>query len=497
MDTASSMSNASTIVPADSASQVAAAVVSAPSRAPKPKRPSKGAVDNNAPPGAVQVPSGKQAPGAGSKVVSATIPLSGWGNLDLFPHRKDIEPTFTTDARPYADMVDTCYQSIQSRYTQGGKHIPRSLFRYYCFTMWWFRAIWLHKSNGNVLNSEQKNFLSIVSQMEDLQLPTHIAQYLANMGNFLQGGEQYFYRLIDHAFIDQGQGTVKKGWLETSAGATNTTDASFWTYSQIPVPAVLATTICNEADYAVGGPADNNLDLAAPTVPDGSSVHTTDNIIGWNNNVLPSAHSSWRATFSQLGWSLDLIPADVQTQYLTSTSTLRWVSDRLSTMKDYKVNSVKQLSLSTQGHPMLAYYLGLESPASQLSQLPAAVNIDGNRLCGSRHSDLAVKSRFAIDSKVLAPAFAFGYRLERAPIFKGYAKGLPTWLPRSNFQPWIVTTEVGGKTSYADVTPAQFLGMNAPFAFGSQSFLNTPRFATHELNRSSGLDAALVLSDLK
>jgi len=495
---ASTISNAPTVVPGDSASQVAAVTVTAPSKAAKPKRPSKAAVDKDAPPGAVQVPSGKQAPGAASKVTSATIPLSGWGNLDLFPHRRDIEPTFTVDARPYADMVDTTYVSIQSRYTQGGKHIPRALYRYYCFTMWWYRALWLHKSNGNVLNTEQKNFLSVVSQMEELQLPTHIAQYLANMGNFLQGGEQYYFRILAHTLVDAGEGTVKKGWLETTDG-THVTDDTFWRYSQLPIPSVLATDICNEADLSINGPADNNLDLAAPTMPDGSFAYPTDNIIGWSNRQLPPAHSSWRATFSLLGWSLDSVPSDIQTQYLVSTSTLKWVSDRLSTMRDFKVNGIKQLSLSTQGHPMLAYYLGTESPASQIAQYPPPGEVDDNQLCGSRHSSLAVKSRFAIDSKVLAPAFAFGYRLERSQVFKGYSKGVPTFHARSNYQPWLMTTvpEGGGPPAHAGVPAAALLRMNESFTFGSQPHLNTPRFATHELNRSSGLDAALVLSDTK
>jgi hypothetical protein len=493
MENASSLSNAPTIAPADSASQVAAPKVPTNSKAGKPKRPSKSAIDKDAPPGAVQVPSGKQAPGTASKVVSATIPLSGWGTLDLYPHRKDIQPTFTTDARPYADMVDTLYQSVQSRYTAGGKHIPRTLFRYYCFTLWWYRAIWLHKSNGNVLSTEQKNFLSVVGQMEDLQVPTHVAQYLANMGNFLQGGEQYYYQLGNFKFVDGGSGTVKKGWLESSGGV-KVTDADFWAYAQVPVPAVMVSALCNEADNAIGGPADLNLDLAAPAISkkDGE-FHPTENIIGWSNNTLPPAHSSWRATFAQLGWSLNNVAPDVQTQYLTSTSTLKWISDRLSTLKDYKVNSIKQLTLSNQGHPMLAYFLGTENMASQSSQFPPAADVVNNTVCGSRYSELCVKSRFAIDAKVLAPAFAFGYRIERAFQFSKYTKGVPSVLPLSNYQPWL---EVSGG-AYVNLSPAQAAGINGTFNYGSLPFANTSRFSTHELYRSSGLDAALILTDTK
>jgi len=291
---------------------------------------------------------------------------------------------------------------------------------------------------------------------------------------------------------------VKEGWLETAdPDGQSVTDAEFWTYAQIPVPAVYAVTICNEADLAVGGPADNNLDVALPAAPDGVTVYPTDNIIGWNNNTALPAHTSWRSTFSQLGWSLNSMPADAQTQFNVSTSTLKWVSDRLSTLKDFKVNGIKQLSLSTQGHPMLAYYLGTETPATQKSQFPPVSEIMVNSLCASRFSELAVKSRFSIDAKVLAPAFSFGYRIERSLMFDNYKRGVPQYHSRSNYQPWVAVKGEGAERKYLPLSSAQQAGMNSTLNYGSSPFLNSARFATHELHRSTGLDAALILSDVK
>jgi hypothetical protein len=127
---ASTISNAKTLTPDDSASQVTRPNKPPESKVSRPQRASKTPADKDGPQGAVQVPPGKVAPGPASKVTSATIPLTGWGNIDHAAHRRYIEPTFTVDTRPYADLVDTGYSSIQSRFSAAGKHIPRSLFVY-------------------------------------------------------------------------------------------------------------------------------------------------------------------------------------------------------------------------------------------------------------------------------------------------------------------------------------------------------------------------------
>jgi hypothetical protein len=498
MDTGSVLSDTRTIAPSESASQ-APKNTNAP---PKPRRggPRKGhnnpAPGNDTPQGAIQVPKGGSSnTGKASPVISGTIPLSGWGEIDLVSHRKDIEPTFTTDARPYADLVDTVYQSIQARYSTGGKHIPRALFRYYCFQLWWLRALWLHKSNGNMLDTDQKAFINILSAGEDFQVPAPIAQYLANMGNFLQGGEQFYYRMMEHKLTEINAAAVSRGWFETDDADDRVTAASFWIYAQLPSPGVFCTDVCNEAEATLPAPgAMNDLGHIAPDNA-GNAVHPTENIIGWSNVQYQAHHSSWRSTFAQLGWSINGTPADLQTQYNVSTSTMKWMSERLSTMRDFKLHTTKQVTLSVQGHPMQAYWLGTETAPSQRGQEPPVADAAGNRLCGSRHSDLAVLSRYSIDSKILAPAFSFGYRLERSLQFRDYHNRQPRFWNMSNYQPWLLLNAAG--TGYLQLNAAQLANMNAPFNFGSQVYINVRRFATHELNRSVGLDAALVLSDTK
>jgi len=498
MDSAIGINDASTVAPSDSASNIGAAGKQAPSKLASggPKRSSKAATDKGAPPGAVQVPkAGQNQSKKSSPVVSTTIPLSGWGEIDLHSFRKDIEPTFTTDARPYADLVDTVYNGIQSRYSAGGKHIPRSLFRYYCFTFWWFRALWLHKSNGNVLSSDEKNFLNVLSSGEEFQLPSHVAQYLGNMGNFLQGGESYFFRKAPVDLGESEDALVNKGWFATLEAGNRVGDASFWLYSQYPSPAVAVIDILNECNNTSTNPvAAHNLSAVEPNIP-GTVTYPTDNIIGWSNTPISAHHNSWRATFSQLGWTPQRLAPDNQTNFLVSTSTLKWVSERLSCLKDYKVYSSKQISLSVQGHPMQAYWLANEHAPSQKDQFPSLDEIGANRLCASRYSDLAVVSRYSIDPKVLAPAFSFGYRLERSLVFTGYNRDVPQYAQFSNYQPWVQTSADG--TAYIPLTPARLAGMNATLTYGSQPFMNVRRFATHELNRSVGLDAALILSDTR
>ncbi|QHB49874.1 coat protein [Metarhizium brunneum partitivirus 1] len=496
MDSAIGMSDTATVTPSESASQAPKATGPPPSQGksrPRNRAP-KAPLDKDAPPGAVQVPPGGQSKSKKqSPVQSATIPLAGWPDIDLSSHRKDIEPTFTVDARPYADMVDSVYLSMQARYSAGAKHIPRSLFRYYCFTMWWYRALFLKKANGQVLRTYEKDFLNILSSMEEFLLPSHIAQYLGNMGNFVQSGEQYFFRLLDYDLGSVDTPVVKKGWFETSHDTNRVTDDTFWLYSQLPCPAVSATGVCNEADAILPNSA-GPLGLSAIYPDVEGVVYPTENIIGWSTHQLSAHHSSWRATFAQLGWSHTRMPSDVQTPFLVSTSTLKWMSERLATLKDFKTHSSKQVTLSVQGHPLQAYYLGVETPASQRQQAPVASQAGSNTMNGSRDSDLAVLSRFAIDSKVLAPAFSFGYRIERSLEFRDYSGGHPRFWNTSNFQPWLI---VSAKNLYTQLTPGQLAGMNATFSFGSLGFVNVRRFATHELNRSVGLDAALVLSDTR
>jgi len=498
-DSAIGMSDVS-VAPSDSASQAPKSQQSAPSKRGGPRKgPSQPRLDKDAPQGAVQVPAGGQKKtGKSSAVLSTAIPLSGWGDIDLHPFRKEVEPVFTVDARPFADLVDTTYQSIQARYSAGGKHIPLGLFRHYCFTFWWLRSLWLHKSNGNVLTTEEKNALNILLAGEEFSLPSHIAQYLANMGNFQQGGENFYYRKPDETLgsFTTPDMIVKKGWFDVGDAPGHVTAEEFWLYAQLPTPGVYTSFVCNEANSLLGN-VSPTLTLAA-VAPEfaGNNVLPTDNIIGWNNSIPLPHHNSWKATYSSLGWSGSSVPPDTQTVFNISTSSMRWMSERLSTLKDFKLHLSKQITLSTQGSPMQSHYLTVTDLSTQRDQRPPALIADSNSMNASRFSELAIASRFAIDSSTLAASFSFGYRLERTLVFDKYASdGKPVLNLRSNFQPWLVTKK--DDSAYVSLDRKWYSQMNAPFHFGSQPYVNVARFSTHQLNRAVGLDAALVLSDVR
>ena len=165
----------------------------------------------------------------------------------------------------------------------------------------------------------------------------------------MQVNDKFFFRLDDYQFtsvMEDGH-PVSEGWLSTDDAVDRVMNADFWSYSQVPVPAVVLTLICNEAAATVpGAPAlPVTLEHIAPH-NGGHATYPTENSIGWTNNSSPPAHTSWRSTFAQLGFSATSIPADTQTQFNVSTSTLKWMSDRLSTIRDFKLNG-KQLSLSS------------------------------------------------------------------------------------------------------------------------------------------------------
>lgn len=493
-----------TIAPGDSASQVAAPTskTDKPKSSGRQKRPSKNSKDKDAPQGAVQVqPGGQAKTGKATTPISQTIPLSGWGEIDLSSHRVQMEPEFVADAKPYEDLVVNVYQGIQSRYSSGGKHIPSGLFFYYCHTMWWYRALFLHRRNGQVLTTDQKNFMNTIEAGEEYHLPSHIAQYLSNMGNFMVGGETHLFRLPSHGLGNTADPQVPGGWF-TSGVAGNRANGPMWhQYTQMPAPAAYVSYAMNEAYSTTPAPLPAtylDLSFGAPnTVPNAATYHATDNIIGWFNATWQASHSSWRSTYANLGWSIATPPPDVQTAYMVSTSTLRWVSDRLETLKDFKTFSSKQLSLSTQGNPIQAYWLDTEVEMANVDQRPPVANAGTNALNGTLNTQLGLLSRYSMDSKLLAPAYAFGYRIQRHPVCTGLnANQQPVWANRSNHDPWIMTNAAGD--TYIDPPAAWMADLNSTFTHGSQpSTLNTRRFATHALLRSVALDTAVVLSDMK
>jgi hypothetical protein len=489
----STLSTTPTLAPNDSASQVAVPLTTVKPPGKKgPKRPAKSAVDKAAPPGATEVPAGgKDKTSKKSPVVSGTIPLSGWGEIDLSSHRRDILPRHTVDANPYFDLVDSVYMNMYGGFSNASKHIPFSLFRYYCQLLWWHRVFYLCRSNAIVLSSVEKDVFNVLNSGEEFQIPAPIAQYLANMGNFTAGGETFYFEKLSAAFTgtwDDENATVEKGWLSTTSGITVDDSTSFWRYAQLPVPAVFALSIQSEVANATNAAAPT-LAHIAPVVS-GQQAEPTRNICGWYRRPVDATHSSWRSTYSLLGWTPTTIPSDCQTAFNISTSTLKWVSERLAGINGLKLHGSKQITLSTQGSALQAQYLFMD-------------HLDRDTFLGTRdgvtdqkgtiHTDFALGSRYGMDDKLLSPSFSFGYRVRRDKQLHSIKATGPYYYGMSRFDPWVFFLKEG--TPARQNVPATWNNeMNASWSYGSSNIqLNTERFATHEINRSVGLDASVTL----
>jgi len=490
----SSLTTSSTIAPNDSASQVAAVplLTAKPLGKRGPKRPFRSAVDKSAPPGAVEVPPGGQnKTSKKSPVITGTIPLSGWGEIDLSSHRRDILPKHTVDANPYFDLVDSVYMNMYGGFSNASKHIPFSLFRYYCQLLWWHRVLFLCRSNAVVLSSIEKDVFNVLNSGEEFQIPAPIAQYLANMGNFSAGGETFYFERLASQFTGSWiseAATVEKGWLSTSNGIVVNDSESFWRYAQLPVPAVFALSIQCEVAAATNNVAPT-LAHIAPIAP-GLLAEPTRNICGWYRRPVDATHSSWRSTYSLLGWTSTQLPSDVQTSFNISTSTLKWVSERLSGITGLKLHGSKQIVLSSQGSSLQAHYLFMDH-LDRRELFPSVALMSDFK--GSLHTDFGLGSRYGMDDKLLAPSFSFGYRLRRdCQVVEGFGN-FPAYHNMSRFDPWVFFS-AEDPSQRIPSPPGWMTSRNDTWNFGSASVqLNTERFATHEINRSVGLDAAVTL----
>ncbi|QFP40244.1 putative coat protein [Beauveria bassiana partitivirus 3] len=496
---ADTLSNAPTVAPSDSVSQVAPEKTAPSDGKARGRRSAKNTIAKDVPPGAVQVPKGGQnKTGKASTPQNATIQLTGWDELDLVATRTETIPTFTVDVNPYLELVTVEYDRIASRCPSAGKFIPFALFRYYCLQMWWYRVLTLMKMNGQVLTTDEKNFLnSFNNGGEDFQVPTHVAQYLANMGNFIQGGETYFFRKIVAKFTGKEMDhVVEEGWIDTGNGSSRiTTGNQFWAYTQLPVPAVYATAIVNEVrTNDPSSPTLLTLEHVSPAAEDGFYWVTTDNIAGWQNNPRLYAHSSHRSTYANLGWTSYGLPTDMQTPFLFSPSSMRWMSDRLGTVRELKVYPSKQITLSSQGSPMQAYWLELPEKfySHDYTKFVTDSEPAGKATC---FSELALTSRFGVDPKAVTPAFNFGYRLARDKVISGFnANREPVYCNRSNYQPFIYCKTTEGSDDEIVNPPQQlFLGMNDSWTFGSSNNLNLNRFQTHAIRRDDAVTRSLLL----
>lgn len=469
-------STVSTVTPSGSASQVKAGK----GKAMKGKSPrGPGPSGKGHPPGSVPLPpAGQNSGGTPSAVQSAVIPISGFCDLDLAPFRDDVRPTFTVDAAGYLDLVDSVYADMYARISNS-KHIPRALFRYHCVMLWWFRVLWLKKSNQYVLTSDEKSFLGVMQAGEDFVAPDRVAQYLANLGNFQVGSEEFVFHLHEVDFSKEFTvGPVSTGWPASADGSLRFNPETFWLYGQLPVPGITALNVCNEAASVSNAPR-TELDLLSPATAEKFTWSPTANVNGWDLVSYPAHHNSVRGTFSSLGWSSTSVAPDVQTGFLVSVSTLKWVSERLSGLAPMcKVYSTKQLALSVMGSPMQAYFLQTLDSDRELSPPAPLATAVTKRF--TLDSNFSVSSRYRQSDVLLTPSFTFSYRLERVVPSSGVSRASP-WLYVENGMP--VAPPIG-----YDVRA------NRTFEFGSLAILNVRRFRTATLCRRDGLVVSFTRS---
>jgi hypothetical protein len=348
------------------------------------------------------------------------------------------------------------------------------------------------------LDSDEKAFLTIFNSGDDFTVPTHIAQYLSNMGNCIIAGETYFYKKLDCRFsgIDINQ-SVKTGWLDCGNASARVADGKqFWAYAQTAVPAVYTTAILNEIRGNNPYHDQVQLDLShvAPEPANGQEWITTNNVTGWCNQPHRFHHTFHSTIYSNLGWTIDAAPADMLTYFNLHAPSMRWVSDAFAALPSVKTYSLKQATASIMGAPFQVSWL--QCPKTQYSyDIPEFLAVDKPTLRASGHTNMSVHSRFGLDISSATPALNFAYRLFRDKVITGHNDAEPVYAERSNFQPWILRTakEMGGFT-INDPPPQFMLNINRTWTFGSQSSINIPRFQTSALLRKDSITHSILLS---
>lgn len=409
-----------------------------------------------------------------------TIPITGWGDVDFTSmHKQAPLQEHVPDAAGYLDLVDHVYLDLWSRRTQQAKHIPRSLFRYFAFCLWWKRVLFVARENGQPLTSDQKAALNALAGVDDLVVPDKIAQHLANMGNFDYNGETYRMVIPNHlSFSEQSNGY--SGWLHTDhPQGLRTTPETFWYYHHLPIPGVFVLATQNEYIHAAHPPGAARTDLSHlhPDPVGGSVWRDTDNVTGWSLIEFTRNHTSWNATFENLGWTHNRIPRDMVTDHLISPSTMKWVSDALQNMDNEKTYSVRQVTLSKFGS---FNQIGILSHAN--------VKMDDDRqLQVGRYTlsrEFCLTARSALPSTQLSAVFCFGYLFSRS------AHWNPTDL-RFDYYSTSSPFDLSDDQGSVDLPPGYLEHMNRPTDHLSAD-LRIPRYLTYESQRSTVLTLALT-----
>jgi hypothetical protein len=247
-----------------------------------------------------------------------------------------------------------------------------------------------------------------------------------------------------------------------------TTDVTMWLYTFQFVPGVVVDMLRNEISMITNNaPHFHNLDNVAPLparFPGAAVTRPSMNVLGWRTSTPDALHTSWRSTYASLDWSRSSLPTDIETDWLLSPNTLRWVSDRLSSIPEYKTQPASGLSITLAGHFIQAYIF-----------TPPVVDLDGlvpvmtQRY--SRRVKLALNSARAVPSDMVSPSFAFALRVTRSSPSGGHI-GLAA--------PWFPQDEDGRPV---DLPPRSRLAQNAHLANGPLS-LGISAYSTASEQRS-------------
>jgi hypothetical protein len=170
-----------------------------------------------------------------------------------------------------------------------------------------------------------------------------------------------------------------------------------------------------ELDHIRGNNLTSNLANIQPTVnvfPGATNIETTNNICGYEINVRDSLHGSWDDTYNHLGIRestqnnrIEITPG-FYSHWLINQSILRWVSERLTSLSDYKTFLVKDVNRSKEGiYFQMAYH---DIPEYEYPRYTGAHM--RQRFRAIRDVATTLQSSIPVTSAHIGPALACGYR---------------------------------------------------------------------------------------
>lgn len=287
------------------------------------------------------------------------------------------------------------------------------------------------------------------------------------MGNFSDGEIVEFFLpkdLLDFSGQNNGHG----GFAPTPNGV-RTNAVTMWRYTFAIYMGVVVDRVQNEVSLLSHRQMHfRDVTALAPAIADfpGSGfIRPTLNICGWEINTPEPLHSSWRSTYASLGWHRDRLPPDVITDWQISPNSLRWVSDRLESIPDYRTTSAGDLCSTLSGH-----YIQSHRFVPPSADLIGLVPMQTDRY--SRRVHFALESARPVSADLISPSFAFAMRIERRSP-SGTHLGLAA--------PWYPIARNG---NHVDLPVHSRLAQNGHINIAPQS-MNITAFSTASERRSN------------